>query len=84
MVRDRLARGRHLDGWAVFNSASVGAGVAVTVAVDGFDVTAGPVGGVPDAVAVSTTEPASMSACVTVYGPYTSWTPAAPTSSPDT
>ena len=41
----------------------------MTVAVDGFDVTAGPVGGVPEAIAVSTTEPASMSACVTVYVP---------------
>jgi hypothetical protein len=43
--------------------------VAVTVAVDGLDVTAGPVGGVPDAVAVSVMEPASTSACVTVYVP---------------
>jgi hypothetical protein len=41
----------------------------VTVAVDGADVTAGPVGGVPVAVAVSMIEPASMSACVTVYEP---------------
>ncbi|SNT64897.1 hypothetical protein SAMN05216276_114213 [Streptosporangium subroseum] len=41
--------------------------MAVTVAVDGADVTAGPVGGVPEAVAVFTTEPASMSACVTTY-----------------
>jgi YbbR domain-containing protein len=57
------------DGEAVFNTDSDGAAVAVTVAVDGFDVTAGPVGGVPDAVAVSMIEPPSTSACVTVYVP---------------
>ncbi|MFF3443361.1 hypothetical protein, partial [Streptosporangium sp. NPDC002721] len=43
--------------------------VAVTVAVDGSETTAGPVGGVPEAVAVFTTVPASMSAWVTVYVP---------------
>ncbi|SNS08749.1 hypothetical protein SAMN05216276_1003313 [Streptosporangium subroseum] len=41
----------------------------VTVAVDGADVTAGPAGGVPEATAVFTTEPASTSACVTTYVP---------------
>jgi hypothetical protein len=56
-------------GDAVFNSATDGAEVAETVADDGADVTGGPVGGVPDAVAVSVIEPASMSACVTVYVP---------------
>jgi hypothetical protein len=53
-------------GDAVFSNASAGAAVTVTVADDGADVTAGPVGGVPDAVAVSVIEPASMSAWVTV------------------
>ncbi|SNT64892.1 hypothetical protein SAMN05216276_11428 [Streptosporangium subroseum] len=52
------------DGKAVFNSDSSGREVAVTVAVDGSEVTAGPVGGVPEAIAVFTTEPASTSACV--------------------
>jgi hypothetical protein len=42
---------------------------AVTVAVEGADDTAGPVGGVPDTVAVLVIEPASMSACVTEYVP---------------
>ncbi|MDH2430925.1 hypothetical protein, partial [Sphaerisporangium sp. TRM90804] len=41
----------------------------VTVAVDGSELTAGPVGGVPDATAVFTTEPASTSACVVTYEP---------------
>jgi hypothetical protein len=50
-------------------SESAGAAATVTVAVDGADVTAGPVGGVPDDVAVLVTVPASMSACVTVYVP---------------
>ena len=36
-----------------------GAGVVVTVAVDGFEVIAAPVGGVPVAVAEFCTEPAS-------------------------
>ncbi|GAA3026299.1 hypothetical protein GCM10017559_60240 [Streptosporangium longisporum] len=36
----------------------------VTVAVDGAEVTAGPVGGVPEAVAVLVMVPASMSAWV--------------------
>ncbi|MFF3443374.1 hypothetical protein [Streptosporangium sp. NPDC002721] len=54
-------------GDAVFNSARPGAGAAVTVAVDGADVTAGPVGGVPDATAVFTITPASTSACVVTY-----------------
>ncbi|MEU8385217.1 hypothetical protein [Streptosporangium sp. NPDC048865] len=53
-----------VPGAAVFSSARPGADVSVTVAVDGADVTAGPVGGVPDALAVFTTEPASTSACV--------------------
>ncbi|MEU8385219.1 hypothetical protein, partial [Streptosporangium sp. NPDC048865] len=41
--------------------------MSVTVAVDGADVTAGPVGGVPDAVAVFMIVPASTSACVVTY-----------------
>ncbi|MEU8385216.1 hypothetical protein [Streptosporangium sp. NPDC048865] len=54
-------------GEAVFSSVRLGADVSVTVAVEGADVTAGPVGGVPDAVAVFTTVPASTSACVVTY-----------------
>ncbi|MFF3443335.1 hypothetical protein [Streptosporangium sp. NPDC002721] len=54
-------------GDAVFSNARLGDDAAVTVAVDGADVTAGPVGGVPEAVAVFTIEPASMSACVVTY-----------------
>src|SRR6201991_692065 len=57
------------DGLAVFTSAKEGAVAAVTVADDGSEVTAGPVGGVPEAVAVFVTEPASTSACVTAYVP---------------
>ncbi|MFF3443378.1 hypothetical protein [Streptosporangium sp. NPDC002721] len=53
-------------GDAVFSNARLGTGVAVTVTVDGADVTAGPVGGVPEATAVFTIDPASMSAWVTV------------------
>jgi hypothetical protein len=53
-------------GEAVFSNAMDCADVTVTVAVDGSEVTAGPVGGVPDAVAVLVIEPASTSACVTV------------------
>jgi hypothetical protein len=49
---------------ADFTTLSPAAGVAVTVADDGADVTAGPVGGVPDAVAVLRMLPASTSACV--------------------
>ncbi len=56
-------------GVAVLVTVSAGPAVAPTVAVEAFEVTAGPVGGVPVAVAVSTTEPASTSACVTVYVP---------------
>ncbi|MEO3814736.1 hypothetical protein ABGB17_37555 [Sphaerisporangium sp. B11E5] len=52
-------------GDAVFSNDTLGAGVAVTVTVEGADDTTGPTGGVPDATAVSTIEPASMSACVT-------------------
>jgi hypothetical protein len=45
-----------------------GAGGASTVTVDGGDTGAvTPTGGTPVAVAVLATEPASMSACVTVY-----------------
>ncbi|MFF3443382.1 hypothetical protein [Streptosporangium sp. NPDC002721] len=54
-------------GDAVFNNARPGAASAATVAVDGSDVTAGPTGGVPDATAVFTIEPASTSACVVTY-----------------
>jgi len=53
-------------GVADFVNEIEGAGVTVTVAEDGADVTAGPVGGVPDDVAVLVIEPASMSACVRV------------------
>ncbi|MFF3443348.1 hypothetical protein [Streptosporangium sp. NPDC002721] len=53
------------EGKAVFSSDSSGSGAAITVTVDGSEVTAGPTGGVPDAVAVFTIEPASTSACVT-------------------
>ncbi|MEO3814745.1 hypothetical protein ABGB17_37600 [Sphaerisporangium sp. B11E5] len=52
-------------GDAVLSSDRLGADAIVTVAVEGADDTAGPVGGVPDATAVFTTEPASTSACVT-------------------
>ncbi|MFF3443352.1 hypothetical protein [Streptosporangium sp. NPDC002721] len=54
-------------GAAVFNNARLGATTIVTVDVDGSDATGGPVGGVPEATAVFTTEPESMSACVIVY-----------------
>jgi hypothetical protein len=54
-------------GDAVFSSARPGAGAAVTASVDGAEVTGGPVGGVPEAVAVFTMEPALMSACVVTY-----------------
>ncbi|MDH2430924.1 hypothetical protein [Sphaerisporangium sp. TRM90804] len=56
-------------GEAVFNNDSAGAVTPVTVTVDGTEVTAGPVGGVPEATAVFTIEPASMSAWVTTYVP---------------
>ncbi|MFF3443381.1 hypothetical protein [Streptosporangium sp. NPDC002721] len=56
-------------GDAVFNNARLGTGSAVTVTVDAADATAGPVGGVPEATAVFTIEPASTSAWVTVYVP---------------
>ena len=46
---------------------TAGVGVIVTVADDGSDVTAGPVGGVPDTVAVLAMLPASTSACVATY-----------------
>ncbi|MFF3443370.1 hypothetical protein [Streptosporangium sp. NPDC002721] len=54
-------------GDAVFNNARPGTAAAVTVTVDGSDATGGPVGGVPDATAVFTITPASMSACVVTY-----------------
>jgi hypothetical protein len=54
-------------GAADFTSEIAGAGGAVTVVFDGGDVTSGPVGGVPVAVAVFVTCPASTSACVTEY-----------------
>jgi hypothetical protein len=41
----------------------------VIVTVDGSELTAGPVGGVPEAVAVFTMEPALMSAWVVTYVP---------------
>jgi hypothetical protein len=55
------------DGKAVFNSDNSGLEVAVTVAVDGSEVTVGPVGGAPEAVAVFTIDPASTSAWVATY-----------------
>ncbi|MFF3443349.1 hypothetical protein [Streptosporangium sp. NPDC002721] len=51
-------------GEAVFSSDRPAAGSPVTVAVDGADTTAGPTGGVPEATAVFTMDPASTSACV--------------------
>ncbi|MFF3443338.1 hypothetical protein [Streptosporangium sp. NPDC002721] len=54
-------------GDAVFNRVRLGVAVMVTVAVDGADVTGGPVGGVPDTTAVFTIEPAFTSACVVTY-----------------
>ncbi|MFF3443383.1 hypothetical protein [Streptosporangium sp. NPDC002721] len=54
-------------GDAVFNNARLGTGSAVTVTVDGSEVIGGPVGGVPEATAVFTIEPASTSACVVTY-----------------
>ncbi|MFF3443346.1 hypothetical protein [Streptosporangium sp. NPDC002721] len=54
-------------GDAVFNSVKPGAATMVTVAVDGSEATGGPVGGVPDATAVFTIDPASTSACVVTY-----------------
>jgi hypothetical protein len=57
-------------GLADLTSVRAGPDVALTVAVDGGeDVTAGPVGGVPDAVAELDTDPLSISACVVVYEP---------------
>jgi hypothetical protein len=50
-----------VDGVAVFTMVRAGVGVAVTVAVDGGDVTSPPVGGLPVAVAVFVTEPESRS-----------------------
>ena len=50
-----------------FTTVTNGPGEAVTVAFDGDDVTGDPVGGVPVAVAVFVTIPASTSACVTAY-----------------
>ncbi|GAA3026273.1 hypothetical protein GCM10017559_60210 [Streptosporangium longisporum] len=52
-------------GDAVFSRASAGAAVAVMAALEGSEVTAGPDGGVPVAVAVLVTAPALMSAWVT-------------------
>ncbi|GAA3026312.1 hypothetical protein GCM10017559_60270 [Streptosporangium longisporum] len=51
-------------GKAVFSRAMAGAAMTVIVAADGSEVTAGPVGGVPVAVAVLTMVPALMSAWV--------------------
>ena len=48
---------------------SAGFRVAVTVTVSGGDVTTGPVGGEPVAVALLFTSPASTSACVIVCVP---------------
>ena len=54
-------------GVADFTRVSAGAGVIVIVVSDGGDVTFGPEGGVPVAVAELVTVPASASACVTTY-----------------
>ncbi|SNT64888.1 hypothetical protein SAMN05216276_11424 [Streptosporangium subroseum] len=51
-------------GDAVFSNDRLGSEVTVIVAVDGEDVTGGPIGGVPEATAVFTIDPASTSACV--------------------
>ncbi|SNS08715.1 hypothetical protein SAMN05216276_1003311 [Streptosporangium subroseum] len=51
-------------GDAVFTTVKPGTDVAVTVAVDGSEVTAGPTGGVPEAVAVFTIDPTLTSAWV--------------------
>ena len=53
-----------VDGVAVFTTVIPGAGVAVTVALDGVDTTGGPEGGLPVEVAVFVIEPASTSAWV--------------------
>jgi hypothetical protein len=53
-------------GLADFTIVIAGDWVAITVAVDGGEVTAGPVGGVPVAVAESLIEPLFTSAWVTV------------------
>jgi hypothetical protein len=53
-----------VDGTADFTTPIAGPAVAVTVAEE-VSVTGAPVGGVPDAVAVFDTEPASMSDWVT-------------------
>jgi hypothetical protein len=49
-----------------FVTVIAGAAVVVTVAVEGGEVTGEPVGGVPDVVAESLTDPLSRSACVIV------------------
>ena len=54
-------------GDAVFSNVRLGVAAMVTVAVDDGDATAGPVGGVPDATAVFTIDPAFTSACVVTY-----------------
>jgi hypothetical protein len=54
-----------VDWEADFTMEIAGEGDAVTDALEGGDVTSPPVGGVPSAVAVFVTEPASMSAWVT-------------------
>ena len=54
-------------GLADFTIVSAGVWVAGTVADDGGDSAAPPLAMVPVATAVLVTEPASMSACVTVY-----------------
>ena len=51
-------------GEADFVTVNAGAGVAVTVADDAVEVTGVPAGEVPDAVAESLIDPASISACV--------------------
>ena len=55
------------DGEACFASEMPGAASTVTVADDGVELRAGPVGGRPDATAVFDTEPSSTSACVSTY-----------------
>jgi hypothetical protein len=56
-----------VEGVADFTTEIAGAGGAVTIALDGCDVTEPPVGDVPDAVAVFVTAPAFTSACVITY-----------------
>ena len=65
-IRHRITRSRTVVGAADFTTEIDGDCVTVTNA-ESLSVTAAPTGGVPDAVAVFATEPASTSACDTRY-----------------